>query len=158
LSELAAGGTVTLRPLLKRYPDARRAKVPLLDPILFPYLALMFGAPATAIVSLWNALALRRWGLALQSLLYGALGWLAFVLTLVAVAGTLDLTPVIALIVGRVVYFVFGGLLYLRHRSYARGHAYLAGTVVGIMPSYLAAYLLSTALAKYRLQILGVPF
>lgn len=144
------------RPLLRRHPDARLASVPLLDPSLLPYLGLMFGSPVAAAVSLYNALAIRRVGLAVRSLLLGIAGWIGFLLVLV-IANRFGADS-IAFILGRMFYFAIGGALFFIHRPHHRGHEFLGGRSVPILASYLAAIAISIWLpGRIALMLLGVP-
>jgi hypothetical protein len=144
------------RPLLRRHPDARLASVPLLEPSLLPYLGLMFGSPVAAAVSLYNALAIRRVGLAVRSLLLGIAGWIGFLLVLV-IANRFGADN-IAFILGRMFYFAIGGALFFIHRPHHRGHEFLGGRSVPILASYLAAIAISILLpGRVALLLLGVP-
>jgi hypothetical protein len=149
-------GDLTLRPLLRRHPDARRAKAPLLQPILLPYLALIFGSGVAALVACYNALMLKRGGLAGYSLLAGAGGMLSFLL----VAGNaihFGAEPAVALILGRVVHFAFGGLLFALQRPHLRGNEFLGGPVAPLLPSYFGAIVISLLLpSRLSLLLLGV--
>jgi hypothetical protein len=150
-------GDLTLRPLLSRHPDARRAKAPLLQPILLPYLALIFGSGVAALAACYNALMMRRGGLAARSLLAGAGGTIAFLV----VAGNaihFGAETVVAIILGRVVHFAFGGLLFSMQRPHIRGNEFLGGPMAPLLPSYLAAIAISLLLpSPLTLLLLGVP-
>lgn len=145
------------RPLLARHPDARRGAVNLIEPALLPYLALMFGSLAAAAVGAYNALALKRPGLALRSLALGATGWVAFLFVVAAVRFYGVENVNVGVIVGRVVHFALGGALYAMHRAHFRGHTFLHGNTVPLLQSYLAAILVSMVLShKVTLFLLGV--
>ncbi len=144
------------RPLLRRHPDARLAAAPLLDPSLLPYLGLMFGSPVAAAVSMYNALAIRRVGLAIRSFLIGVAGWIGFLLVIVA-ANRFGAAS-IAFILGRMFYFAVGGALFFIHRPHHRGHEFLGGRSVPILASYLVAIAISIWLPRdIALILLGVP-
>lgn len=143
---------LTLRPLLSRYPDARSATVPLLEPAFFPYLALVFGTPVAALASCYNAAALRRWGLVAASLALGAAGWLAFAVTFALVA-TSGAHSSLALIAARIVSFALGSLLFLAQRPHVRGHSFLLGSTIPLLNSYMAAFALSMIL-PHRVHLL----
>lgn len=141
-----------LRPLLAGYPDARRAPVALLEPTLFPYVALMFGGPAAALLSCYNAIALRRWGLVFRSLLLGLIAFITFGLTLSLMLRSGANAP-IALIGARIVSFALGSVLFVIHRPYASGHAFLHGMTLPLLNSYLAVFALSMVM-PYRIKML----
>lgn len=151
-------GDVTLSPLLGRYPDARRAKAPILSPILFPYLALIFGSGVASLAACWNAVMLRRGGLAIRSLLVAIGGWLAFLVVVIGVVSSGLAQVSIALILGRVVHFAFGGLLYAMHRRHETGNEFLGGPAVPLVASYLTAFAIQLVLpSRVLLFLLGVP-
>jgi hypothetical protein len=133
---------LALRPVLTRYPDARRGIAPLLEPVLLPYLALMFGSLFASLVGVYNAVVLKRFGLAVRSILVGALGWISFQFVLVLVVHVTGNASV-GVIAGRIVHFALGGLLYAMHRPHFRGNAFLNGRAVPMLPSYLVAILIS---------------
>lgn len=155
---MTADGT-PFRPLLQRHPDARRGSAPLLHPVLFPYLALIFGSLIAGIAGAYNAAVLRRGWLMVQSLLIGAAGWISF-LFVVAALGQLGVENVsLAVIGGRVVHFALGGLLFFVHRPHFRGHEFLHGRTAPLLASYLVAIFASIYLPnKLELILLGVPF
>ena len=129
-------------PLLERYPDARRGFAPLLEPVLLPYLALMFGTLAASVFAVYNAVMLKRFGLAMRSILVGALGWISFQFVLALVVNVFDNASV-GVIVGRFVHFALGGALYAIHRPHFRGHQFLNGRTVPLLASYILAILIS---------------
>lgn len=133
-----------LRPLLARYPDARRSPAALLEPILFPYLALMFGFGG-ALAGAYNAVMLRRRKLLLQTILVGLTGVVLFSAT-IAVVRTAGHSVQIAVILGRGVHFALGGVLYFLHRPHFKGHEFKLGSTLPMLQSYLAAILLSMLL------------
>jgi hypothetical protein len=150
-------GEVLQRPLLKRYPDARRAPIPLVEPVLLPYLALLFGSAVAGVVAAYNAVAIRRFGLAALSLAAGAAGWAAFALLVIRVEdahGNLEL----ALIVGRILHFIIGGWLFLTERPYLRGHAFLQGRMLPVVLTYVVAFVIALVMpADIWLLLTGVP-
>jgi len=150
-------GEITLRPLLSRHPDARRAKAPLVHPILLPYLALIFGSGVASLVACYNAVMMKRGGLAAKSLLAGGGGMIAF---LVIVSSTIHFgaQPAVALILGRVVHFTAGGLLFSMQRAHIRGNEFLGGPTVPMLPSYVVAIVIWLLLpSRLALLLLGVP-
>jgi len=147
-----------LRPLLKRYPDAHRSAAPLLEPILLPYVSLIFGSAVAAVAAAYNGVIIKRTGLVLRSLLLGALGWVAFILVVVLARQAGIENPRVLLILGRTMHFGFGAVLYLIHRPYFRGHEFLGGRAVALLPSYLTAFVISMMLPpRLELLLLGVP-
>ena len=142
-----------LRPLLGRIPDARQARTYLVDPVLFPYLALLFGLPIVVLLSCFNAAALRRWGLLLASLGFGIAGWIAFLLSV----GSLSHT-VFALVAGRAVNFAVGVLFFFLQRAHIRGHVFLGGRLVPLRPFYIGALLVAVFMPEQLARLLmGVP-
>ncbi|HKR64065.1 MAG TPA: hypothetical protein VJZ00_10060 [Thermoanaerobaculia bacterium] len=144
----------TLAPLLRRYPDARRANAPLLPPVLLPYIALMFGSAAAALIGVYNAIVLRRAGLAVRAVLIGIVGWLAFY-AIIANAGThIQMFAVI----GRLVHFLCGGWMYLTQRPHYAGSQFLGGRALPLVQSYVIAFVLYIMTpSKLLLLMLGVP-
>lgn len=144
----------SLRPLLARYPDARLGKAPLLEPILFPYLGLIFGV-AAGLAGAYNAIVLRRVRLALLSVLISLTGCVLFYVTLV-IARSTGLSIPVVLIISRSIHFALGGVLYFLHRPHFRGHQFHDGSTVPMLPSYLAAIMLSVVLPwRVTLVLLG---
>jgi len=136
-----------LRPSLRRYPDARKAPFPLIDPLVFPYLGLLFGVPVVAVIACLNALAVRRVALFFVCLLLGGAGWAGF---LVAAS--------FKFIMARAVGFAIGILFYYVHRPYERGHAFLRGTVLPLLATYVVAFVAYFFMPENVLLLLmGVP-
>jgi ABC-type multidrug transport system fused ATPase/permease subunit len=133
---------LALKPLLKRYPDARRGFTPLLEPVLLPYLGLIFGSLVASLFAVYNAVMLKRFGLALRSILVGTLGWISFQFVVALVVHFFDNVSV-GVIVGRFVHFALGGALYAMHRPHFRGHEFLNGRPVPLLASYVLAILIS---------------
>lgn len=129
------------RPQLRRFPDARRAAVPLFDPILLSYLGLAFGAGVAGLIGCFNAVAIRRFGLAALSLLTGAAAWLSYAVVIQAVDRATHNVP-LAVFAGRAMHFAVGSGLYFAQRAYVRGHTFLGGTKLPVMQTYAAAVLL----------------
>jgi hypothetical protein len=132
---------------------------PLLNPILLPYLALVFGGVVAAIAGSYNALVLKRFGLVLRSLLVGLASSLCFVLAFAILRGAGVENRSVALIAGRLTHFAFGGVLYFIHRPHFRGHEFLGGTTVPLLPSYLVAIVVSLKIpGPIAAMLLGAPF
>jgi hypothetical protein len=150
--------TAPLEPLLARYPDARRGAAPLLEPLLLPYLALMFGSLVASLFAVYNALVLKRLGLAARSILVGALGWIVFQFVFALVfhaAGNAS----VGVVAGRIVHFALGGVLYAMQRPHFRGHRFLDGGTVPLLASYLVAILVSIKMPwKVTVRLLGAWF
>lgn len=139
-----------LRPLLARYPDARLGKAPLIDPVIFPYLGLVLGF-AASIAAVYNAIVLRRLSLAVWSILFGLIGCLLFLATLM-IGPAFGAIPAVLVIVGRVVHFAIGGALFFLHRPHYHGHEFHSGPVIPMLPSYVFTYLLSL-IVPWRITI-----
>ena len=146
---------LALKPHLERYPDARRGAAPLLDPVLLPYLALMFGSLVAAVGAVYNAVVLKRFGLAVRSILVGTLGWISFQFVVALVVHLVGNVSV-GVIAGRVVHFALGGVLYAMHRPYFRGHEFLSGRTIPLFASYALAILISLKMPwKVAARLLG---
>lgn len=151
-------GDVTLSPLLARHPDARRAKAPILPSILFPYLALILGSGVASLAACWNAVMLRRGGLAIRSILVGLAGSLMFFIVVVGLVSSGTTRVSIALILGRVIHFAFGGLLYVMHRRHETGNEFLGGPELPLVASYVTVFVIQMMIpGRVLLLLLGVP-
>lgn len=141
-----------LQPSLRRYPDARKAPVMLVDPILFAYLGILFGVPIVTLLSCLNAAAVRRIGLFFTSLILGTAGWIAFIGIGSRIQGRY------VLVVIRLVSFIVGCLFYFLQRPYVRGHQFLGGRALPIRETYIASFLLYMFIPwKIELLLMGVP-
>lgn len=146
-----------LRPLLQRYPNARAASVPLIEPVLLPYVALLFGAAGAGVLAAYNASSMRRWGLVAISLAIGAAGWLAFA-AIVIVADDAHANIRVAIFIGRALHFILGGVLYALQRRSVRGHEFLRGRMLPLQPAYLLAFGIALVMPGALLALmLGVP-
>jgi len=129
------------RPQVRRFPDARRASLPLFDAVLLSYIGLAFGAGVAGLIGCFNAVAIRRFGLAALSLLTGAVAWLSYAFIIEAVDRATHNVP-LAIFAGRAMHFAVGSGLYFAQRAYIRGHTFLGGTKLPVMQTYVAAVLL----------------
>lgn len=126
------------RPLLKHYPDARRSPLPLFDAVLLAYLGLAAGAGVAGLIAGYNAASMRRFGLAIVSLLAGVAGWLSFAFIVVAIDRATN-NPSLAVFAGRAMHFIVGGALYFAQRRALRGHVFLGGRMLPFLQTYLVA-------------------
>lgn len=126
------------RPLLKRYPDARRSPLLLFDAVLLAYLGLAAGAGVAGLIGCYNAASMRRFGLAIVSLLAGAAGWLSFAFVVMAIDRATN-NPSLAVFAGRALHFVVGGALYFAQRRAIRGHVFLGGRMLPFLQTYLVS-------------------
>lgn len=150
--------TNSFRPLLTSEPDARRGATRLFDPFVFPYVALTLGVLATSLLALYNAVLLRRGRQIAAALAAALLGWPAFILVAFAFGNTTGLQPAAIFLVTRLIHVVFGFLLYRTQRGSLRGHTFLDGLVIPLLPAYLGALILSLALPRpFVLLLFGVP-
>jgi hypothetical protein len=150
--------TDALQPLLARYPDARLGTGRLFDPILFPYIGLIFGFGA-ALLAVYNAWRLRRMRLALLSILIGLAGCFLFVVTFVVARAMGVENFAVAAIIGRAVHFALGVVMFFLHRPHFRGHEFQDGETVPVLPSYLGAIVLSMIVpSPVTLVLLGGIF
>ena len=152
------GEDVLLRPSLRQYPDARRGPLPLIEPVLLPYLALMFGSGVAGIVAFYNAITIRRVGNAVATLLVGGVGWLTS-LIIAGAANHAGVTNLALVLLGlRVMHFLIGGAFFFLQRPYVRGHAFLGGRMAPALASYLVAFAITWFLPVWvLLLLLGVP-
>jgi len=143
---------VALQPLLRRWPNARLASAPLVQPMLFAYLGLMIGIPVTALLAAYNAVVLRRWVLLVVSLLIGIAGWLGFIGVVIALQNTA--LPIVG---GRALYFALGCLLYFLHRRHAQGHLFLGGSLWPARVMYIGAFVILVMMPRRMiLALLGL--
>lgn len=148
-------GEGLLRPSLRRYPDARRAAAPQIDPLLLPYVAIMFGSAVAGLIACYNAIVIRRFGHALLALLFGAFVWIGCVL----VASAANQANIgFILITVRVLHFLAGGILFFVQRPHVHGSAFLRGSVAPVAACYVAALVIALTLpVRVMLVLLGVP-
>jgi len=152
------GEDALLRPSLRQYPDARRGPLPLVEPLLLPYLALMFGSAVAGLIAFYNAIVIRRIGSAFAALLVGAAGWIASVV----IAGAADDAGManfaLVLLALRVMHLVIGCVLFYLQRPYVQGHAFLGGSMAPALASYVVAFAIAWFLpVRVLLFLLGVP-
>lgn len=145
------------QPVLGGVPDARKSPIPLVDPILLGYLSFILGAPFAAACGTLNALLLRRWLLALESLAIGALAWFAFEPSMLyLLEQTRDVN--LSFIALRLGGLAVGAGLAWRHWPYVRGHVFLEGKTVPVLWGVIGGILLGTQLSrKILLTLMGMP-
>jgi hypothetical protein len=136
---------------LSRVPDARRSRLPLFEPAFLPYAALMIGAAPAAVVALWNAVGVRRWRPAALALVCGVAGWVGFgiIIQLLLGAGWRSLS--LAIIVARLANLGFGLLLARSQWAYARGHRFLGGRAVPLLPAVVVTLVVTLVLPSTAL-------
>jgi hypothetical protein len=145
-------------PALARVPDARRAPLPLFEPVLLAYVALLLGAPVASLLALFNAAVLRRPGPALLAAAAAAGSWLGFA-ALVSVLWELGARNVPLIILGgRIVHLLVGVLLAWSQWAHHRGHVFLDGREVPLLPAVLTAMALNYVLPfPFLLWLWGLP-
>lgn len=126
--------------LLQRVPNGRRAPVRLFTAVFLPYASLMLGPAVAAACALYNALALRRVRPAVVAVFLGLAGWVGFGFFLEVVVSAGLKTPSLALLPGRLMNIGVGVLLAWSQWAYVRGHRFLDGRVVGLLPSVMVAF------------------
>jgi hypothetical protein len=142
----------TLR--LARVPDARRSRWPVFDPAFLPYAALMIGAAPAALLATWNAAGMRRAWPALAALLLGVASWIGFgSIVAVTFAGGLK-NAALVVILARLANLGFGLLLAWMQWDHVRGHRFLKGGVVPLLPAVLATLALTLLLPWKVLLVL----
>ncbi|MGH9884676.1 MAG: hypothetical protein ACREBE_04060 [bacterium] len=141
-------------PVLGRVPDARRAPIPLFPPAVLGYLALMLGAGVAGTLALWNALALRRAGVALVSLALGLVGWAGYGAVIVATASSGVKNVAVLLLLARVFSLAIGIVLAWHQTAQVRGHSFLDGRTVPLLPCIVAGLVLSLLLPWRVLLVL----
>jgi hypothetical protein len=140
--------------LLQRVPDARRSSVPVFSPVFFPYVALILGLPVAAACAFYNAVALRRWPLALAAVTIGVLGWVGFGLVCVlAVHAGLE-NFLLALLPARLLNVGLGVVLAWSQWAHARGHGFLGGSTIPLLPAVLVAFVIRLVLPAQPLLVL----
>lgn len=152
------GEQVLLRPSLRQYPDARRGRLPLIEPLLLPYLGLMFGSGIVGIIAFYNAIVIRRIGSALAALLVGVFGWVTSMIIVVSADHAGVKNAALVLLGVRAMHFLIGGVFCFLQRPYVRGHAFLGGPMAPVLASYLVAFAITWFLPMtVLLFLLGVP-
>lgn len=140
--------------LLQRVPDARRSRVPLFPAVAFPYVALMLGTAAAALLALYNAVALRRAKPVVAAAVLGVLGWLGFGLLtgLVFSQGLHDRS--LALLPARLLSVGLGALLAWSQWAYVRGHDFLDGADISLVRVVVVAFAAVMLLSLRHLLLL----
>ena len=142
---------------LRRFPDGRKGRLPLATPVVLGYSSLLLGAGGAALLGLWNAALLRRPWLFLWTLLLGAAGWFGFGAMAVALLGAGVQTPQLVLLAGRLAGIGFGIALAALHARHVRGHVFLGGAVIPILPAVIAGFALQYLLApRVMLAVQGL--
>ena len=145
-------------PVLSRHPDARKARLPLFEPLAFGYLALSLGGPVASLCALYNGLLLRRPGLVVRAILVGLFSALAFFLTVAFLAGAGVENHRLIRVIGYLVHVLFGVLLVTSQWRHFRGHRFLGGAVIPLLWVVIAGILLQLQLPpKVALLLLGLP-
>lgn len=145
-------------PVLSRHPDARKARLPLFEPLAFGYLALSLGGPVASLCAIYNGLLLRRPGLVVRAILVGVLSALAFVLTVALLIGTGVENYQLVRTVGYLVHVLFGALLVISQWRHFAGHKFLGGSAIPLLWVVIAGILLQLQLPpKIALLLLGLP-
>lgn len=139
---LSPASVVPYPERLSRYPDARRASVPLAGPFLVAVLSLAFGAGPGALLAIYNAVAIRRWGRAVAAGLLGLVASVSFLLALAALH-TAEAPTNVGFLVGRAVHAVFGILLVATQLRPVLGHFRLRGPEIPTLPTALAVMALT---------------
>lgn len=132
---------------LQRVPDARRAPIPVFHSLFFAYSALLLGSPLAAGLALFNAVLLRAWLQAVTALAVGALGFLS-ASALVEELLLADVSVPVAVLLLRMMHVVLGAVLSVLQHPYVRGHLFMDGTLVPILPAFGAAFVAAIALPR----------
>jgi chromate transport protein ChrA len=144
--------------VLSRHPDARKARLPLFEPLAFGYLALSLGGPVASLCAIYNGLLLRRPGLAIRALVVGLLSAVTFFVTVAFLIGAGMENYRLVRVVGYLVHVLFGALLVASQWRHFRGHRHLGGKVIPLLGAVVAGILLQLALPpKILLLLLGLP-
>lgn len=120
-------------PVLARHPDARKARLPLFEPLTFGYLALLLGGPVASVCALYNGLLLRRPGLVIRAILVGVFSAVAFFLTVAFLLGAGAENFRVIRVVGYLVHALFGALLVTSQWRHFRGHRFLGGSAIPLL-------------------------
>ena len=144
--------------VLARVPDGRRGKLPLFGPVLLGYLALLLGAPLAAACAGYNALVLRRARPFLAALAVGAFGWFAFGFLFQLLWSRGGRNVALLLLAGRLLHVSLGCLLAWSQWAHFRGHRFLEGREVPLLPAVLCAMALTALVPPLViLAIMGLP-
>jgi hypothetical protein len=141
-------------PVLDGIPDARRAPLPLFPPAVLGYLALMLGAGVAGLFALWNALALRRAGAAALAVILGLVGWLGFWVIVEATARAGLKNAALLVLLGRFFSLLVGIALAWHQAAYVRGHSFLEGKTVPLLPCIVAGFVISLILPARAIVVL----
>lgn len=145
-------------PVLARHPDARKAALPLFEPLTFGYLALLLGGPVASVCALYNGLLLRRPGLVARAILVGVLSAVAFFLTVAFLLGAGAENFRVIRLAGYLVHVLFGALLVTSQWRHFRGHRFLGGSVIPLLWVVIAGIVLQLLLPpKVVFFLLGIP-
>ncbi|MBV9496360.1 MAG: hypothetical protein JOZ54_19075 [Acidobacteria bacterium] len=146
-----------LRPALGRYPDGRRAFAPQLPAMLLPYVAMMFGSAIAGLAAFYNAIVIRRFGLAFLSLFLGFATWFGCLLGVLS-AKDAGVDTVLLLIGARVLHFLVGCVFYFLMRPHLSGSTFLGGRTAPVRASYFVALAIGWYLPfRVLLLLLGAP-
>jgi len=144
--------------ILSRHPDARKARMPLFEPLTFGYLALSLGGPVASLCALYNGLLLRRPALVLRAVLVGVFSAVAFFLTVVFLLGAGLENYSLLRVIGYLVHVLFGALLVTSQWHHFHGHAFLRGRAIPLLWVVVAGIVLQLMLPpKVVLLLLGLP-
>ncbi len=122
---------------LGKVPDAKLAPTPLFEATFLPYVGLMLGSMAAAAVAIFNAVMVRRYGLALWSLLIGSAGWCAAAWLL----NNIEITNASLLVLfARGIGIVIGLILMRSQNQLVRGHQHLDGKTLSLIGSVLVVF------------------
>lgn len=139
-SEMSASPPTGYPRVLQNVPDGRLAGRSIFDALFFGYVAIVLGAPAACACAAYNAVALRRTGLALEAAALGALAWIAYT----PIAGRLleaGVTNIeLLVLIMRVLALGVGVLLAVRHWPHVRGHRLLGGSTIPLLGAVVAAF------------------
>jgi hypothetical protein len=99
----------------------------------------MLGSGVASLLALYNAMALRRAGLALVALAVGAAGWAGFGFLVVTTVSAGLKNVALALLLARIVNVGLGALLGWSQWAHVRGHEFLGGRTVVLLHGVLVA-------------------
>jgi hypothetical protein len=144
-----------LTPRLRGVPDARRGRLPLVEPVAVGYLAFALGLPVAGLAAVYCAVLLRRPGLALMTGLIAASGWLAFWPALDLLADDVSDLPWVFMVL-RVGLAGFGVALAVLLHPHVRGHRFIRGRMWPVLHVVVGGMVLGIALPWWvKARLLG---
>ena len=149
---------MSYEPLLQRVPDARRAPFPLLPPLAYPYLGVLFGPWLPSLLAIVSAFTLRRWRTSALGAGLATVGVLSFVPIALLFRGEFGPEQAAVLwFATRIVSAGLGVVLYRVMGPHSRGHRFLGGRELPLNQVVLGGFAISFLLPGPVRAALLVP-